>query len=325
MKTREHVELIRKEEERKCGTWFKPTISDTTNIILSNTRQDILNESINQRINRLAYEDAENIDQNKHKKEQEIYGNMTFTPSIAPISRELGTKSSLQELHVNRRGQRVKAKIKDQLEAKESNECSFQPSITKSQESYKKYLKSVGKYHSHPEFDPPVAWRDYSCPLMNNHEVTEGYGQDNKSSQEIWRPPGSINMLEPEKMAKDIRLSLLEKEKKRQNELIVKEIEELQECTFQPKVNTTIPIHNNKPIVVRGLGRHLELRNLLNKQKQLEKERKENAFRVKNIDKYRNTYDGTTIIQVGVMKTNFYYLFSWLIITTFLLIAISIT
>lgn len=306
--------MIRQEEERKCGNWFKPTISDTTNIILSNTRQEILNESINQRIHRLAYEDVESIDQSKLKKEQEIYGSMTFTPSIGPVSRELGIKSSIKELHENRRGQRIKAKAKDQMEAKESSECSFKPSIEKSQKSFQKYLKSVGKYNSHPEFNPPIAWRDYSCPLINNHEINESYNQDNRSNQDIWRPPGSINMLEPDKMAKDIRLTILEKEKKRQNELIIKEIEELHECTFQPKVNTTVPDHNKKPIIVRGLGRHLELRNLLNKQKELEKERKENAFRVKNIEKYRNPYDGTTIIQVRIISLLFYIYFVFIFI-----------
>ncbi len=301
MKTKAHVDEIRKEEELRCGNWFKPTLSETTQAILLNSRQNVLNETVQERTTRLAYDDAENIDQNKLKKEQEIYGQMTFSPIIDPISRELGQASSLRELYENRRGKRAKEKIKTQAENKESVECSFKPSIQKSQESYKKYLKSIGKYpNQDSQFTPPVAWGEYNCPLANME-----YGEERLSANEIWRPPGRINMKEPDKMARDIRSNLMEKEQKRQNEIILKEIEELKECTFQPKIHHQLKTES-KPVVVRGLGRHLELRNLLQRQKEYEKKRKEDAFRVKNVEKYRNSIDGSTVVQVGSVVHDFF-------------------
>lgn len=252
------------------------------------------------------------IHQNKLKKEQEIYQKLcTFTPTIDPISKELANKTSLSELHHNYRGKRIKDRIKLQVDNKESQECSFTPKIIQSQKSYKKYLKSIGKLTSPgTQHHSPLTWNEYDCPLMEQHDNYSPHAQGHERDRilyddnlEIWRPLGSINMAEPDKMARDIKLKLQEKEMKRQQELMIKEINELKECTFQPKINDYPPSqhgphHRTKPVIVKGLGRHLELRNLLNKQKELELKRKKEAFTVRNVDKYRSSIDGLTIVQV---------------------------
>jgi hypothetical protein len=296
-KTKERLEDIRKEHESRCEQWFKPTLSETTNSILHTHRQELLHETVHERTQRLAYDDLETINLHKQQKDEEIYGSISFRPEINPLSKELGHKSTLTELHFNSRGRRVRDRIKSQAESKESRECSFQPKIAKSQQSYLRHLKAQGK-HSQNVFESPVAWNEFDCPVAKME-----YGSSPRVTvDEITRPLGSINMLEPEKMAKDIKLKLQEKEERRQQELIVQEIDELKECTFQPKINpaprSQTQASNSKPVIVKGLGRHLELRNLLQKQKELDSKRKDEAFRVQNIEKYRSSVDGLTIVQV---------------------------
>ena len=158
-----------------------------------------------------------------------------------------------------------------------------------------------------------------------------------------WHRKCTVNMKQPERMAKEICQQILEKEEKRRAEVVAKEIEEMRQCTFQPKVpeyhpsssssfnissylsdqdssrddigsgnsgggnNTTTSRGNSfssscsssvyAPVVVRGLGRHLELKQMSQKQKEDNARREDEAFTVKNADKYRRPSDGSTIVK----------------------------
>ncbi len=57
-----------------------------------------------------------------------------------------------------------------------------------------------------------------------------------------------------------------------------KEYEELKECTFTPAIKRTVPKQPSGPIVVRGLGRHLELKELAQRQSEEKAERERKAF-----------------------------------------------
>jgi hypothetical protein len=52
------------------------------------------------------------------------------------------------------------------------------------------------------------------------------------------------------------------------------------------------------PIVIRGLGRHLELMNMSVRQKEEVLRREREAFHVKNADRHKRTPDGSTVIEV---------------------------
>ena len=296
-KVKNRIASNRERDERECNSWFKPQIASTTNDILSEKRPDIIEESQEQRVNRLHREDMENMDYNRQKKEDEIYGSISFVPDIDPVSRVLGRSASMDELVENRRGKRAKEKVKQQVEHIQSSECSFRPQIKESQDSFARLQRAAGKKPPN-NFTSPLAWSDRACPLDTYENDT--YDADCP----VNRPPGSINMKEPDKMARDIRLSQMEKEEKRRAELIVREVDELRECTFQPKVNKVNRSKSNQPVVVRGIGRHFELKNLLHRQKEIAARREEEAFKVKNVDSYRRHADGRTIVQVD----NFYYL-----------------
>lgn len=238
---------------------------------------------------RLYRDDVEDIDRKRRLIEEEMYGNISFVPSIDPISKELGRSSGMKELSENKRGQRLKSKVKQTYEQRESEVCTFQPQITQSQKSYLKELYASGKMQAGPNlFAPHMAWEDVGCPVH----------PESSQMSDVGKPMGSINMREPERMAREIRLQQLEKDEKRRSELIVREIDELQECSFQPKIYRKPAGKSTKPVVVAGVGRHLELKYMKQKQDELAKERAENAFRVKNVEHFRRKADGATIVEV---------------------------
>jgi len=56
-----------------------------------------------------------------------------------------------------------------------------------------------------------------------------------------------------------------------------------------------------EPIVIKGLGRYLELKQMSLKQKAEAMRREKEAFQVKNVDKYRRIEDGSTIVEVCII------------------------
>lgn len=152
------------------------------------------------------------------------------------------------------------------------------------------FLRSYAEEYAH------VGWAEGNCPL--NVSIEQGIREHAKRAQN-----GRINMQEPEVMARDIRLHLRAKEEKRLTELKVREIEELRDCTFQPSIEHSLSSldrqrRDTSPVVIRGLGRHLELRHLSAKQREDALQREKEVFSVKNVDKYRRAEDGSTLVQV---------------------------
>ena len=78
-----------------------------------------------------------------------------------------------------------------------------------------------------------------------------------------------------------------------------RELEELNECSFQPRTNHDVPREARpmartgrstavKPVVVRGLARHLELKRHANKLAEEHRTRVHNAFHVAKADEWRD-------------------------------------
>ena len=120
----------------------------------------------------------------------------------------------------------------------------------------------------------------------------------------------TVNLSEPERMSRNIRRQQVAKEAKRREELIAREIEEMKECTFQPFIKTNQTNRGArtfcrgapdvKPVVVRGLGRHLELKHLSLRQREEAYRREIEVFSVRNIDTFRRGEDGSTIVKVRI-------------------------
>lgn len=267
---------------------------------MQESRPEVIEETPEQRALRLYRDDAEDIERKKRDIEEKIYGNISFVPTIDPISKALGRSTGVKELSENKRGQHLQMKNKQKFEQRESEVCTFQPQIAQSQKSYLKELYTSGKIHSGPNlFAPHMAWEDVGCPVHRDS------GSGNSIRDMMGTPTGSINMREPERMAREIRLQQIEKDEKRRAELIVREIDELQECSFQPKIYRKPVRQSSRPVTVAGVGRHFELKYMKQKQDEEARQREVDAFRVKNVESFRRKEDGSTVVEV--ISTNYYH------------------
>ena len=130
----------------------------------------------------------------------------------------------------------------------------------------------------------------------------QSHGQTYGANDSTFNVPASvavkqqINMREPDKMARNIKHDLQRKEEHRRSEIIRTELKELKECTFQPQI-TVYPgsAPEGTSNVIKGLDRHLELKELTARKKEEQKEREEEVFGVKNVDSMRRVEDGTTV------------------------------
>ena len=210
--------------------------------------------------------------------EKEVYKDVTFRPALDPVSAALGKKSSLQDLVDNPRGRSVREKAKRQQDQVVEAECSFRPTVrdyridTTHESSYRYAV-------------------DHSIDGWASQTLLDATNKENSVVGQA-----KINIREPDKLARDIRLHLQEREERRRAELMARELETLRECTFAPTVQPA-PADAGQPIVVRGLGRHLELKHLSIKQREEKVEREREVFSVKGVDRLRRQEDGGTILR----------------------------
>mmetsp|Transcript_6066 Transcript_6066/g.21413 ORF Transcript_6066/g.21413 Transcript_6066/m.21413 type:complete len:399 (-) Transcript_6066:368-1564(-) len=192
-------------------------------------------ESYLDRLERLAYRDKDQIQTVRDSIKEQYYSQFSFKPQLNEVSKQLGQAHSIQELYEDTER---KEKMQRLIRAKEEEleqECTFRPQT----------------------YRPPK-------------------GLENESSQQ------SLNCLQPQVSYEKSRYSidvrdtetLIERMKEKQRSKIEqaaqerrrKEYEELKECTFTPQILRQTPRPSSAPVLVRGLGRHLELRELAQRQ-----------------------------------------------------------
>lgn len=292
---RKRQETLQKEQAQVTNSWFKPSIGAKSADIVSKHRPEILLESAEQKMERLSVKDAHDIEERRRRRAAELYGAIPFTPAIDPLSKMLGRTSSIEELMHNRRGAEVRERIRRRVEEEANQECTFHPQIN---ELSKQLLEPCDEDLFLQQYNrdyAQVGWAQAGCPLAIDQSIRDSVQRAQN---------GRINMQEPELMARNIRLHLLEKEEKRRSELITREIDELKYCTFRPAIESSLASlerqrQDTSPVVIRGLGRYLELKHLTAKQKEDALQREKEVFSVKNVDKFRRPEDGSTMVQVS--------------------------
>lgn len=262
--------------------------------MIKEKRRDLLNETAEERVQRLCVADEQQRLRHRKELEDEVYGGLSFTPQLDPLSRQLGKTADLQELVENVRGKTVREQAKMRVEQKESDECTFKPTIN----TYPVYAPSSsargrgnqqqdsvdgsgargrGRSNSNSYSDThrPEGWstpaadssspsyagagscgidetqRDggtgagagvgyyhpyrgwqtttTSTPSAPNTDGRPNHSQTPGGSGNIYNnglpvnPQPTIDMKRPEKMARDIRLHLLEKEERRRAELVARD------------------------------------------------------------------------------------------------------
>lgn len=301
------------QEMEQVKDWFRPSICEQSGKIIQEQRPDLLLETNEMRIHRLSLQSAEEIKERRRLKAAELYGSLTFTPKIDGLSKALGKSNSIDELVYNTRGQHVKDSISRKVEADKYRECTFQPRINE----LSKQLLSVDALGEDDRFirryyEEYSQVRGYNEAAADSCPVNEMDRYSGLSREHLSRlHHGRINMKEPERMAHDIRVHLIEKEEKRRSELIAQEINDLRECTFRPNLDNSysfssraLSLHHHhqqqQPVVIKGLNRHLELRYMSVKQREDALAREREVFSVRNVDKYRRAEDGSTIVEVSM-------------------------
>jgi hypothetical protein len=128
-------------------------------------------------------------------------------------------------------GKRIKNHITKQILAKEKEECTFKPKVIDYEytddRDENRFISTM----------IPNGWFGYHDPfqLQSSSKPNDSNpSASSKTGKSIIK--AKINLKEPERLQRDIRIAQLEKEQKRRTDLIAKEIEELQECTFQPNL-----------------------------------------------------------------------------------------
>jgi hypothetical protein len=277
-------------------------------------------ENQQETMERLSVLDFEKQENKKKQLTQKYYNsyNLPFQPEINYVSKLFGRESSPAILYENKDMKNHLYLIKEKHENQINSECTFRPKINDKSE---KLLKEKNLFSSDGGDDDGNDYEKYYYQSYRSQGYAEGDDDEDETADKrkkktgddyhpSFGPLGRINFQQPEKMFYEINLKSQQKMAKIKNEIISKEIEELQNCTFQPSLqhsfvsgnrSTENNASNNDPIVIRGLNRHLELKQLAGKLKKEEKEREYNAFHVKNVDKFRRQEDGSTIVKVIVL------------------------
>lgn len=248
-------------------------------------------------------------------KTAEVYSDVTFQPHIDPVSRALGRTSSLSELHMNRKGQLVRDRATRKVKAAEDAACTFQPALHAYPSHSGRYAADGNGTDRAADYGAirQMGWAEAGLGGQGGQgdgggggECLEEYARDavdagGGGADDSMRYYRQINLKEPERMARDIKQYLKEKEERRQTELAAREVAELKGCTFQPRIPapvTAIGVEAAaEPVVVRGIGRHMELRMLNEKLRQDKMEREVEVFRVGDVDSFRRLEDGSTIVK----------------------------
>ena len=215
----------RKQEEDSQEAWFKPEIGKSAAIVAMR-RPELLSETDEERATRLSAQDTADIASRKSAIEKEVYKDITFHPTLDPVSAALGKKSSLQDLVDNPKGKSVRERARRQHEAQFENECSFHPHVL----DYRIDTSATSMYDGPPSYRYEM---EHSIDGWASASQAAGDRGDKENSGVV---QAKINIREPEKMARDIRLHLQEREERRRADLMARELEMLKECTFAPTV-----------------------------------------------------------------------------------------
>lgn len=281
---------------------FKPDIGNA-DAVLRELRPDRFSENESQKLYRMIYNDPKKTELKKQRLRDEQYSKYIFKPTINPISKALGRSSTIDELaqpvssfgldrvdpesaSTQRRnstktsqssraalqqyfaGKRFRSRVALEMEQAEKAECTFQPTL----------------------ISKPRA--------KGNSSSTSKLYTKQRQGKSIWRSDNILHLIETDRMKKAEELET------KRNEL---ELKELQECTFQPNIrrtpdrrasnksranrSPTSPSRpsasrhappcstEQKPVIVRGLGRFLEMKEQAKRLRAEQKQREDKAFR----------------------------------------------
>ncbi|KAF1332684.1 hypothetical protein FI667_g3139, partial [Globisporangium splendens] len=273
---------------------FKPDI-DNANSVLKKLRPDRFAESKNEKLYRMIYNDPKKTELKKQRLREECYSQYTFKPEINPISKALGRTSTLDEL-----SHPVIDLVQDQTALTASpKRKSTSKSTPQSRAALQQYFAGK-RFRSRVALEMDQAEK-VECTFQPNliakprpkgvSSSTSKLNTKQHQGKSVWRSDNILHLIETDRHKKAAELEA------KRNAL---ELKELQECTFQPNtrkgeekstkskaapsrdVTRRVKQHDEstqKPVIVRGLGRFLQLKEQAKRLQTEQKQREEKAFR----------------------------------------------
>eukprot|EP00750_Incisomonas_marina_P007854 INCI15064.8.p1 GENE.INCI15064.8~~INCI15064.8.p1 ORF type:complete len:773 (-),score=148.83 INCI15064.8:1316-3367(-) len=233
-------QIIRREQLYGEGRelTFKPSLNPRTDRILERTRPEIVAETVDERVQRMSSVEQKDRDEARAKAEREFYSKFDFKPHLR----------SNPDAVLRHRSDPTSTTV-EQLHRNARGEEIVQKAIQRAEEEFArqhtfqpKVIKSTVQPRSALQVD-----------LSNPATLTQAIAENDR-----------------------IREERLERKRR---EIAEKEIAP---CTFQPDIpdlpRAYQPTAKAKPIIVRGLGRHLELRAMAKSKQEEQAAREEKAF-----------------------------------------------
>lgn len=218
---------------------FRPKVGTNSSLLV----QDREAESLEERIDRMAYKDKERQELSREAMKDMYYSQFSFRPQINRVSKQLGHSHTVEELHEDRaRRERMDELVRRANEEQEI-ECTFRPDVGRKR------------------------------PTQSMNDLRQ---QSIDASGE--RSRYSIDVHDVETLTERIKHHAMRKGAAIDQERRRREYDELKECTFKPQIRSKPAKQQQGPIIVRGLGRHLELKELAQKKEEEKRERERKAF-----------------------------------------------
>ncbi|TYZ67671.1 hypothetical protein PybrP1_007820 [[Pythium] brassicae (nom. inval.)] len=277
---------------------FTPDIGNA-DAVLRELRPDRFAETASQRLYRLMYNEPKQAELRKQRLRDVLQATCTFKPEINPISKALGRPSTLAELarpvatpsrtalQQYFAGKRFRSRVALEMEQAARAECTFRPALVK-----------PAKSRANANTNAPPAAAAARSSSSASKLCTRG-----RQGKSIWRSDNILHLIETDRVKRAEELDA------KRSEL---ELRELKECTFQPNIRksrghrgsqqgaataTTTATGRDgtaatarssaeseapldpKPVIVRGLGRFLEMKEQAKRLRAEQKQREERAFR----------------------------------------------
>lgn len=263
-------------------------------------------ESAEARALRLSVVDRERMEARKKLAEETYYKQFNFRPNINQVSKALGRGAqSVEELSCNPRGAEARKRAAAAEEARRKAAETFKPTLmhSKSTAARGKHTSAPKTTSSAAARAPSTTAGASKAPLRPRKENAGGNnantspsssaGSHHASFEEAHHPPRT-SLKDPAARLAEIHERRAAADAWRNAQLAEREMKELEGCTFSPQKASTVSksssnrgaAANNSgsykqsssqgrggsgtsnPVVVRGLGRYLEVRDLAKKQRE---------------------------------------------------------
>ena len=248
----EHRERLinkgKRTEDPDCT--FTPNIGNARDFLKHQSNKNLAETRL-EAVTRLSSRDLEEKRVKERSLREAHYAQYKFEPQLSERTRRVGRPTDLHELVYNERGERIRRGIAKEVEEEFNSKCTFRPNL-------------VSRHHH----------GDHHGSHASGGHGGHGGG---RGSKENVIPCSALHIAgDAETVIQRIETYRQEKELRMRESREEAEASRMRQCTFAPRVNRegAARAKLNKPVVVHGLTRFLQNREMA-RQKEEDKRRRE--------------------------------------------------